>query len=253
MKQLLKSVLRTLGFEIYRCLSVDQRVRAVGGIRFFLEGVRERGFIPKGIVDVGAYNGDWTRIVLGVFPSAPTIMIEPQDEMEIPLNALCRESPTCRCIKVGVGKDEGESIQTIWDDLAGSSFIPEIDPEKLRLGRQRRTKITTIDSILSQKGYRDFQPDLVKLDVQGFELEVLTGAEFLFGKTELFIIETSLYNFLPKQPITRDVIAFMAERGYEFYDITEYSVRPYDGAFGQIDLAFVKKEGRFRETNRWSK
>jgi len=95
-------------------------------------------------------------------------------------------------------------------------------------------------------------PDLVKLDVQGFELEVLSGAETTFGRTELFIVETSLFRFLPNQPLIREVISFMADRDYELYDITAHLRRPYDGALGQVDLAFVKADGRFRAEAKWS-
>jgi len=67
----------------------------------------------------------------------------------------------------------------------------------------------------------------------------------------VFIVETSLFGFLPRQPVTREVISFMFDRGYELYDITGYQRRPYDGALGQADLAFVKAEGRFRAERKW--
>jgi hypothetical protein len=70
----------------------------------------------------------------------------------------------------------------------------------------------------------------------------------LFGLTELFIIETSLFTFMDGQPITRDIVRFRAEHEYEIYDIAEYGRRPYDGALG---LAFVKRHGLLRTTNGW--
>ena len=108
----------------------------------------------------------------------------------------------------------------------------------------------TIDTILVQ--HADFQPDLVKLDIQGFELEALMGASKLFGTTELFIIETSLFSFINGSPITREVISFMADRSYEIYDITEFLRRPYDAALGSVDIAFVKGHGLLRSSNRWA-
>jgi hypothetical protein len=65
--------------------------------------------------------------------------------------------------------------------------------------------------ILSE--HPDFHPDLVKLDIQGFELKALMGATSTFSRTEMFIMEVSLFEFFNGQPLAREVIAFMAERG----------------------------------------
>jgi len=245
-KAAIKSGLDALGIEI-RC----NRGGGIGAIVDFLENIRTRGFIPRGIVDVGANRGDWTRLALSIFPDASVIMIEPQDEMQPYLFKLCSSVAGCQYVKAGAGRAAGELVQTIWPDLNGSSFLPEADSSQLGSGKQRKTQIVTIDSLLSET-YPDFVPDLVKLDIQGFELEALSGARnTTFGRTEVFILETSLFSFLPRQPVTREVISFMFDRGYELYDITGYQRRPYDGALGQADLAFVKAEGRFRAETKW--
>ena len=104
--------------------------------------------------------------------------------------------------------------------------------------------VRPIDVILQAQGWG--VPDLVKLEVQGFELEALRGADSLFAKTELFILEVSLFPFIAGTPIVREVIAFMAERGYELYDIPGSGRRPYDGALGQVDFAFARTQGTLR-------
>ena len=223
--------------------------RPIGVIRNFLEDAKARGFKARGIVDVGANIGTWTRMALSVFGDIPFLVIEPQDEMVLPLTALIEKRPGCHFIKAGAGREPGKLVQTIWEDLGGSSFLPPIDDALRKEGRQRLTKIVTIDDVLRK--YPTFYPDLVKLDIQGFELEALAGGETLFGRTELFIVETSLFEFMPRQPVLRDVIAFMADRGYEVYDVTEFGRRPFDGALGQMDAAFVKRNGMFRRTNAW--
>src|SRR6516225_6454574 len=181
-KSAIKSGLDALGVEIRR-----NRGGAIGTIVDFLENIRTRGFIPRGIVDVGANRGDWTRLALSIFPDASVIMIEPQDEMQPYLSKLCSSVAGCQYVKAGAGRSASELVQTIWPDLNGSSFLPEADSSQLQSGKQRKTQIVTIDSLLSET-YPDFVPDLVKLDIQGFELEALSGAQkTTFGRTELFI------------------------------------------------------------------
>ena len=188
-------------------------------------------------------------MALSVYPEAGVVLIEPQDEMEGPLRSLCAEQPACRYVKAGAARAEGELVQTIWEDLAGSSFLPATDEKLLATGWQRRTRVTTIDNILAM--YPEFRPELAKFDIQGFELEALTGGTKLFGITEVFIIETCLYSFVDNQPITREVILFMADRNYEIYDITEFLRRPFDGALGAVDIAFVKRDGFLGCSNLW--
>jgi FkbM family methyltransferase len=250
MKAILKSFLLSRGIEVRRISRPGAPQRPIASVRCFLEDIKARGFSPRGIIDVGANRGDWTRLALSVFPDTPTIMIEPVDELEAKLSQLVTEMPTCRYVKAAVGREESELVLTVYEDLIGPTFLADPDYEQLESGRQRKTKVTTID-ILMRGLDVDFHPDLVKLDIQGFELEALSGAQTIFDKTEVFILETSLFQFYSSTPITRNVISFMADRGYELYDITEYLRRPHDGALGQLDLAFVKSQGIFRSESVW--
>lgn len=224
--------------------------RPIANVRMFLEDIQARGFNPKGIIDVGANQGNWTRMAMSVFPNARVLMIEPQEEMAHDLEELCRSFESVEYIRAGAGSVSGELVQTIWKDLQGSSFLPEARDDKLADGTQRKTPIVTIDELLNKRN--SFVPDLIKLDIQGFELEALKGATSAFGRTQVFILETSLYQFMKDMPTTSDIIMFMSERGYELYDITEFLRRPFDGALGQIDLAFALREGTLRSSDKWS-
>jgi len=247
MKDFVKKIIRKTGFEIRRFSKVSP---PIGEVRDFLAQVKERGFHPEGIIDVGANKGSWTMMARSVFPKAKFLMIEPQEEMAGPLSELCRVHEGIDFVQAGAGKESGQLVQTIWNNLEGSSFVPDVDEAKVQQGKQRLTPVVSIDELLLDR--KDFCPDLVKMDIQGFEIEALKGAESLFGRTELFILETSLYEFMQSMPLAKDCISFMSSKGYEIYDIAEYFRRPLDGALGQIDFAFAKREGVLRKSNDWT-
>lgn len=223
--------------------------RPFGDMRSFLEYVAALGFDPRFIVDVGAHRGDWASIALDCFPSAGMLMIEPQPELRSALHAFCSERRNARWVEAAAGSRREERYQTIWPDLQGSSFLPRPDPTRIASGEQRLAPVRTLDELLAEDGRG--VPDLVKVDVQGFELQVLKGSTSILGRTELIILETSLFEFLDDIPILREVIDFMAINGYEIYDIAGVIRRPVDAALGQLDVAFALRRGFLRSHDRW--
>jgi len=225
--------------------------RPVGDVHSFLEDIKARGFVPRGFLDIGANRGDWSKMALEVFPGARSVLVEPQDEMESYLRCLCATDPRCRYFKCGAGREEGELVLTLWEDTYGSSYTVPKDEKLINEGIQRITPIRTVDGILRELG-PSFVPDLAKVDVQGFELEVLSGGKSLFGLTEVFILETTLLvRNETAWPSIRTVIEYMGERGYEIYDLTSFLRKPSDGTLGQLDFAFVKIQGKFRQNFTW--
>lgn len=251
-KRLLKRLLRLLGYEVRRHVPTPApatATRPVGNLDSFLEDLRARGFAPRGMVDVGANRGEWTQWAWAVYPGVPSLMIEPQAEFRESLERIAESVPGSRAIIAGAGASAGELVLEVYDDKYAASFLPPADAALLANGGQRRVPIVTLDATLAEMP--GFQPDLVKLDVEGFELEVLAGWQSIFGQAEIFIIETALYIYKPNQPISRDIIAYMAAHGYELYDITSTLRRPLDGSLGVVDFAFARRDGRLRSNARW--
>lgn len=245
----IQSVMRRFGYELNKLPNRLPPIRRpVGNMTCFLEDVAARGFEPHFILDVGANKGDWSRMAAAVYPNTSFLLVEPQYEMRQHLEEFCREFPRARWVEAGAGAIGGELTLTIWDDLQGSSFLPEENSTVAAGKKRRKVKIVTLDSLY--EGKADL-PDLVKLDIQGFELEALKGAKTLLGRTELFILEVSLYDNTPNCPLFAEVVGFMAQHGYEVYDLPGFMRRPFDAALGQSDVAFARRDGFLRASKAW--
>lgn len=254
MKGLIKKALQFFGYDILKLnpFPPGAAQRPVGDMKKLLEDMKVRGLNCKSIMDVGANVSDWSRMAKEVFHDARYCLIEPQVEMEPYLKAFCQISKGSVYFLAGAGKRVEEKALTVWDDMAGSSFLPPENDDLKISGKQRVINMISIDSIIEDKLFD--VPEIVKLDVQGYELEALKGAEKIFGKTEVFILEVSLFAFsdVPGIPLFADVIKFMNDRDYVVYDFPGFSRRPLDGALAQCDVCFVKKNSFLRASNDWS-
>ena len=226
--------------------------KPVGSMFNLLADLRDRGFQVNMIFDIGAHKGEWSKMAKLIFPNASIYLFEPQIEMFTYLEQIVNKFPDVRLIQKGVGSKNDKLLFTIWDDFAGSSFLPKQNENLIQSGKQREIEVITLDGLLENS---DIQvPDIVKLDIQGFELEALKGGASLFGKTEVFILEVALYPFedMPGIPTFIEVVNFMYERGYVVYDFGGFLRRPLDNAVGQCDLCFVKLNGALKKSNGWN-
>ena len=255
MKKLLKKILALAGYHLQKnqpAIPPGHPSRPVGNFTQLLQDLKERGLDCKQVLDVGANAGHWSGMANLIFPNAKYLLIEPQEEMKAKLEQLCAIQTNMHFVLAGAGPKATEMVLTVWDDLLGTSLLPAPDAALKANNKQRTIPIVTIDGLLDSGKMK--VPELVKLDIQGFELEALRGAEKLFGQTEVFILEVSMFAFdgHQNQPEFFEVVQFMFERGYVVYDFPGFGRRPYDGALGQCDICFVKQNGFLRSSDRWS-
>jgi len=135
------------------------------------------------------------------------------------------------------------------DHLEGSSQYKEA-MGAVADGYEITVPIIRIDDIIEEKQLNG--STLIKVDAQGAELEVLNGAKKALLETEVVVLEVSMFEFLKGAPQFFDVVLYMKNQGFVAYDIIKGWNRPLDNALGQIDIIFVKENGRFRQNHSYS-
>jgi len=210
-----------------------------------LGNMKDIGFSPKYILDCGASVGHWSWEVGKLFNDAQIIAIEPNPKVTPRTRELLsRLSPAPVIEECAVGATDGTAYLNIWDNdetkMSGSSLKEHVqgDPrEKVSV------QLKTLDTICKE---RNVKPDLVKLDLQGYELDALKGATNILKSTEAFIIEFGCLQAYIDRTTPNDLINLMYSNDYCLYDIVDLIYRPYDKALTGGDFFFIKNSSKFR-------
>lgn len=245
LKSAIRAMLRLFNLDIYRLDSAKAISLSRSGIEGLLRQAQSMGFKPAAVVDVGAAYGSFASQCVPVFPKARFLLIEPLVEYQPFLKELTESMPTAQCIMAAATAHQGEIVLNVHPDLVGSSLFREVEKDTDVNGLPRTVRAITIDGLLEETGAKG--PFLLKVDVQGAELEVLRGAEKMLADTEYILLEVSLFRFFQDGPDFNDVVLYMKSHGFVAYDISGLQYRPLDNALSQVDVAFVKEEGLFRQ------
>ncbi len=201
--------------------------------------LRDKGFSPGAIVDVGAYKGDWTRLARRVFRDVPVLMVEPQASKRPHLEGVCRDLDGVRYVQALIGRRSGETT-AFFEMETGSSIFPErSDVPRVR----SNLPTVTLDELAGALP----GPLMLKVDVQGAELEVLAGGLQTLARCEVVQLEVPIVPYNEGAPTMLEVMGYMAERGFVPLDISGYS-RPNGVDLAQIDVLFVPGASRLRTT-----
>jgi FkbM family methyltransferase len=214
--------------------------------KYKLEAAKRRGLKVKCAVDGGAATGNWALELKRIYPEAAVLCVEPRADAQEALRRLARENPGIHVADVLLGPredqiqfNESRDQSSVLNDSSGKPF-----------GRTTLAKMTTLDRLIEE--HKLPWPDLIKLDLQGYELEALRGGGRCLEHAEAALLEVSFIRLQSQSPIVHEVIAFMRDRGFVAYDILGLWHRPLDGALAQGDFMFLKESSPLLRDTRWS-
>jgi hypothetical protein len=201
--------------------------------------MRRLGFSPKLIVDVGAYRGEWTAMMRRVYPAAFFLMLEAQEERIPDLERVKNLHPNTTDYRIALLGAKQHSSVIFHKCATAPTGCSVLQARKNSNFLQVNRPMQTIDSTLEEFGSP--QPDLIKLDIQGYELEALKGASLAMEKTQAVLMEVSTIDMYHNNPLLHDVTLFMNDRDFVAYDICALMRRPLDMALAQVDIIFVPR------------
>jgi FkbM family methyltransferase len=203
-----------------------------------LRHLRSTGFEARSILDVGAASGDWVRLAASIWPEASIFGIEPNVAEKANLEATRRDVPRFDYV-FGFAGPERTTIQ-----YNPSGHQTTLTSAATGPGATT-AEVYTIDGLVADG--RLPAPDFLKADVQGYELEVLRGATHcLQTSVQAVLLEVSMFRFEPPVVLADEVIAFMSEAGFAWFDVAGILRRKEDDALGQMDLLFLKRDHPLR-------
>lgn len=190
--------------------------------RILFTNLRNAGFTPRSVFDVGASNSCWSRVFEGVFPGVEVHMFEPLVDFKPNYKQGCESAlalkPNFLLHKVLLGRNEGP--MTFYTDAAGHgasilvSQATKFFPEKVEAQMYR------LDSFRQQNGFSC--PDVLKIDVQGGELDVLAGADESLREIKLVEVEVWFRRGYGSQtPLFHEVIDFLRQHGFLLFELGE--------------------------------
>lgn len=170
---------------------------------------------PTVCYDIGACVLHWTNIAKEVWPEAEFILFEAMDSVEF----LYKSLPFKYEIGVFSNVDDRD-IKFYQNDFhpGGNSYYREnveISPlahEYFNKSHVKMRKTKTIDKVVSRNGFP--LPDLVKIDVQGCEVDILKGMSETLKTVNHMIVELQNVPYNSGAPTTETSIPFIESLGF---------------------------------------
>lgn len=207
------------------------------GYDTFLARVRASGFRPRTVFDVGVGHG--TPWLYNGFPGSHFVLLEPQREFSESMERICYRIDAEYHL-VGVGRCKQQlPLYRLLNSSTGSSFLKPNAHTDQAWGKSERShdymQIVPLDDYADRPG-----PYFLKIDTEGYELEVLRGAQKVLDQTDVVLLEVA---FTPRQdgePDLCDIGAFMRSRGFRLIDFPNLVQKSTHGSLVYGDVAFAR-------------
>jgi FkbM family methyltransferase len=230
--------LRQRGYSIAPPLSTEL-APAVRRARLFGSYGIER------VYDVGANAGQYARELRASGYRGHIRSFEPLSTAHAQLLAAAAGDAQWDVVQVALGASEGQAELHVAGNSFSSSLrdmLPlhrEHAPESAYVGTEQ-VPVRRFDALAAQEGW-PLERAVLKIDVQGYERQVLDGAGQLLDRIETVQLELSLVPLYQGEPLFAEMLAFMTGKGYSLVALEPGFSEPRTGRLLQVDAIFHRE------------
>lgn len=199
------------------------------------------------LLDVGANVGQYARQLRGSGYSGRIVSFEPTSHAFAELTRAASKDSLWDCFNLALGESVGEAEIGVAANSYSSSLLPmsaiheSAAPSSLFVGRET-VRIECLDNLANDLGVVACDGrTLLKVDTQGFELNVLRGAKALISEIAVIENELSLIQLYEGQALYREVIDYLDGLGFGLVSLEPGFSDPRTGYLLQMDGIFVSQ------------
>ena len=191
------------------------------------------------VVDIGANRGQFALVARHCFPAAAIVSFEPLPGPAAVYRAVFAGDDRARLVEAAIGSEPGEATIHLSARDDSSSLLPitarqnALFPGTAEAGTAS-IRVTRLADAVPATDLA--APALLKLDVQGFELQALAGCEDLLARFAWVYVECSFVELYAGQAFADAVIAWLRERGFVLQGVYNMA---YDGEGRAVQADFL--------------
>jgi FkbM family methyltransferase len=236
LKELVRSFAKQCGYEILGPSRAYATQRSMAGL------LRQERI--NLVLDVGANTGQFAEELQAFGYRGRILSFEPLASAHAQLRSKAEAHPNWTVAeRTAIGAEMGSvEIHVSGNSVSSSilSMLPshsEAEPESVYVGTER-VPVNRLDDL-----YAPSQADRValKIDVQGYERQVLEGAPRVLGSCRAVIAEMSFVPLYERQVLAKDLWNLLEARGFEPWSLEPGFRDPGSGRMLQMDGIFVRQ------------
>lgn len=235
-KETINKILALIGYHICKVSSLEKDI-ADGKYEWL------QNFGINTIIDVGANTGGFALFINKIIPSAKIYSFEPLFEVFEIFKKNTHHIENCTIFNVALGKFNGEEKFFKNEFSPSSSFLKIKEAHVTAFPETAKTtlekvSVKKLDSFIDSIDLKE--KVLLKLDVQGYELNTLLGSIEILEFIDIIITEVSFYPLYENQTSFDEINSFLIENGFKYFGNFDQLLDPHDKKIIQADAIFIK-------------